>query len=52
MFRRQDIFQNKLHELHTIAMNKIALSRDDDKRVIQSNGVSMLVHGHMDAVST
>ena len=47
-FRKQLLFQNKLHEFHTIEVTKLALSRDDNKKVIQSDGVSTLAHGHMD----
>ena len=42
-FRKQQLFQNKLQELQ---MNKLELSSDDHKRVIQSDGVSTLAHGH------
>ena len=31
LFRKQLLFQNKLHEIHTIEVNKLALSRDDNK---------------------
>ena len=30
-FQKQLMFWNKLHEVHTIEVNKLALSRDDDK---------------------
>ena len=30
-FRKQLLFQNKLHKIHTIEVNKLALSRDDNK---------------------
>ena len=45
-FRRRLLFHNKLHEVHTVEVNKLALSRNDDKQVIQSDGVSTLAHGH------
>ena len=45
-FRKQLLFQNKLHEVHTVEVNKLTSSMEDDKRVIQSNGVSTLAHGH------
>jgi hypothetical protein len=34
------------HEIYTEEVNKIALSSDDDKRVIQEDGVSTLAYGH------
>ena len=30
-FRKQLLCHNKLHEVHTIEVNKLALSRNDDK---------------------
>ena len=45
-YRKQLMFQNRLHEVHTVEVNKIALTRDDDKRIIQSDGVSTLAHGN------
>ena len=35
-----------------VEVNKLALSRDDDKQVIQSNGVSMLAYGHKEVSAT
>ena len=49
MFRKQLLFQNKLHEIHTIEVNKLALSRDNDKPVVQSDGVSTLAYGRKEA---
>ena len=49
MFRKQLLFHNKLHEVYMIKVNKLALSRDDDKQVIQRDGVSALAHRHRDA---
>ena len=31
VFQKQLLFQNKLHEVYTIEVNKLALSRDNDK---------------------
>ena len=41
-YRKQMIFR----EVHTVEVNKIALTRDDDKRIIQSDGISTRAHGH------
>ena len=46
VFRKQLLFQNKLHEVYTVEVDKLALSRNDDKRVIRHDGVSTLAHGH------
>ena len=40
------MFRNKDHEIHTVEVNKIALNRDDDKRIAKKDGVSTLVRGH------
>ena len=40
------MFHNTLHEVHTVKVNKLALSRNNDKQVVQSDGVSTLAHGH------
>ena len=45
-YRSQLIFRNKKHEVHTVEVNKIALNRDDDKRIAKKDGVSTLVRGH------
>ena len=31
VYRSQLIFRNKKHEVHTVAVNKVELNRDDDK---------------------
>ena len=49
-FWKQLPFRNRKPEVHTVEVNKVTLSRDDDKRVIQSDSLSMLAHGHKDAV--
>ena len=42
--KKQLLFRNKLHEVHTTEVNKLVLSRDDDKRVVRDNG---MVHWHV-----
>ena len=39
--REQILFQNKDHEVYTSKANKIALNRNDDKRLVQANQISM-----------
>ena len=34
------------HEIYTEEINKIALSSDDDKRVIMVDGIHTLAYGH------
>ena len=39
------MFRNEKHEIHTVKVNKVALNRDDDKRVVRKDGKSTLAHG-------
>ena len=48
VYKKQLMFQNRLHEVHTVEVNKVALNRGSQKRIVQSNGVSMLAYGHKD----
>ena len=44
--RTMNVFRTYAHEMYTEQVNKIALSADDDKRVIQEDGVHTLAYGH------
>ena len=46
LYREQLLFQNKKHVIYTSKVNKIALSRDDDKRLIQKDNISTLARGY------
>ena len=46
IYRSQLLFRNTKHEVHTVEVNKVALNRDDYKRVVQKHGVSTLARGH------
>ena len=37
---------NNLHDLYTEEVNKVALSSEDDKRVIMEDGIHTLAYGH------
>ena len=39
--------QNKKHEVHTVNKDKIALNRDDDKRLVQADGITTLAMGYV-----
>ena len=43
--RSQLLFRSHKHEVRTLEVNKLALSRDDDKR-ININGVASYARGH------
>ena len=46
IYRSQLMFRNKKHEIHTVKVNKVALNRDDDKRIVKKDGISTLARGH------
>ena len=47
-YRSQLIFRSAKHEVRTIEVNKVALNRDDDKRISRKDGISTNVRGHKD----
>jgi len=44
--RSMNVIRSRLHEVYTEEVNKIALSDEDDKRIIQNDGISTLAHGY------
>ena len=40
------MFRSKKHKVKTLEVNKLALSREDDKRVIKKNGISSYAMEH------
>ena len=47
-YRSQLMFRSAKHEVHTIDVNKVALNRDDDKRISKEDGISTFARGHKD----
>ena len=47
-YRSQLMFRSSRHELHTIEVNKVALNRDDDKRISRKDRISTFVRGNKD----
>ena len=45
-YRSQLMFRLSKHEVHTIEVNKVALNRDDDKRISRRDGTSTFARGH------
>ena len=43
--RTMNVIRSHRHEIYTEAINKVALSSNDDKRVILKDGISTLSHG-------
>ena len=46
VYRSQLMFRSKKHEVHTIEVNKVALNRNDDKRIAKKDGISTLARDH------
>ena len=46
IYRQQFMFRNKKHDVHTVEVNKVALNRDDDKRIAKKDRISKLARGH------
>ena len=46
IYREQMTFRTYKHDVYTISQNKLALNRDDDKRIILEDNISTLARGH------
>ena len=42
------MFRSSKHEVHTIEVNRVALNRDDDKRISKKDRISTFGRGHKD----
>ena len=47
IYKEQMLFGNKNHEDCTVNKYKIALNRDDDKRIVQVDGITTLARGYV-----
>ena len=47
-YRSQLMVRLAKHEVHTVEVNKVALNRDDDKRISRKDGISTFARGHKD----
>ena len=47
--RTMNIIRSHQHEVYSERINKVALSREDDKRIILKDGIHTLAHGHYQA---
>ena len=47
-YRSQLMFRSAKHEVHTIEVNKVALNREDDKRISRKDGISTFARSHKD----
>ena len=46
IYSLQLMFRNNKHEIHTAEVNKVALSRNDDKQIVKKDEISTLACGH------
>ena len=46
VYTSQLMFRSKKQEVHMTEVNKVALNRNNDKRIAKKDGISTLVHGH------
>ena len=44
--RKMNVIRSHLHEIYIEEINKVALSANDDKRIILEDGIHTLVYGH------
>ena len=47
IYREQMLFENKKHEVYTVKKHKITLNRDDDKRLVQADGITTLAREYV-----
>ena len=50
-YRDQMFFENKKHEIYTVSKTKIALNRDDDKRLVKQDGITTLARGNYEILA-
>ena len=48
VYRSQLMFRSIRHEIFTLEVNKVALNKNDDKRIDRKDGISTLARGHKD----
>ena len=41
------LFENRKHEVYTVNKHNAALNRDDDKRIVQADGITTLARGYV-----
>ena len=45
-YRLQLMFRSTKHEVDMVKVHKVALNRDDDKRIVKKDGIGTLARGH------
>ena len=49
--RTMNIIRSHQHEVYSERVNKVALSREDDNRIILEDGIHTLAHGHHKSIT-
>ena len=49
IYKDQMLFENKKHKVDTVNKYKITLNRDDDKMLVQADGITILARGYVAA---
>ena len=44
--RQMNVIRSHKHDVYTETINKVALSHEDNKRIILEDGINTLAHGH------
>ena len=47
VYKKKMLFENKKHKVYTVNKHKIALNKDDEKRLAQADGITTLARGHV-----
>ena len=45
--QEQMLFENKKHEVYRVKKHKVALNRDNDKRLVLADGITTLAKGYV-----
>ena len=51
IYKEKMLFENKKHEVYTVNKYKIVLNRNDDKRLVQADGITTLAREYVAAAS-
>ena len=46
-YRKKILLENTKHEVYTVNKHKIVLNRDDDKKIVQADGIKTLAIGYV-----
>ena len=50
--RKMNVIRSHKHEIYTEEVNKVALSGEDDKRIVLENRIRTLAYGHRNLVGS